>query len=255
MTTEIAIFRPEGDQIEQAQSHWAASFMASISTDSSFSVTDFRRTGVDRSSLAQDVAGADFVMFFGHGESGQLANKDSNIATPYFINAQDGAALTGRIVAGIACHAGRRLGPELVTNHGVNGYLGFDDLLIVITNVPSLFAAVTDAALRALVDPTRGGSEAAKTAIREFRAVRDRHIAIANDPNRSQQDRLDATLIWMGAHGNSRTVVWRAGKASGGGARAGAGASASTTQTASQVDVVADIDGYWYGDHFVAFDD
>lgn len=246
--TEIAVFCPEADRVEQALGHWATSFVASISQDSRFAVTEFRGSAADPSTIDKDVAAAQYVLYFGHGTDDALGHPNT------LIDNARGAALAGKTVVGIACEAALTLGPDLVNTHAAGGFLGFDDQLVVIITKPSVYAAATDAAINVLIDPGLGGAQAAKTAMKEFRAIRKRYQAISKDPSRPRRERQDAVFTWLGAHANARTVVWLAPRAPGSAPAAGSGKRASAA-TARQVDVAADVDGVWVGDQFVEFRD
>ncbi len=245
MVISLAILCPESDQDEKTLGHWATSFLSSIASDSRFSVTcDLRGSAIVRTALPHHLGSVDVVIYFGHGTPSELG-------IPTVIDAAEGPLLAGKIVAGVACEAASTLGPDLVNTYGVSGFLGFDDLLIVVTNYPSVYAAVMDATLQTLIDVSRGGADAVSVANRDFRAVRAHYRTIADDPTRPSKDRENATFLWMGAHANARTIVWCAPTSSSSGGAGGGTGSASI----DNVTISFDVDGMWIGDQFLPFSD
>ena len=203
MTIDILILRPERDAIEKALSAWASNVVSAISGNPACAiVADVRGdNAIASANISDQISKADVIVYFGHGSVAALGD-------PVVVGNQEEAALKDKLLVGIACYAGKIFGKELAENSDAEGYLGFDDQLVVYDAYPSIFSAVIEAGLQDLVDPARSGADAANTLRREFLALRHREQAIELDPRYSVQRRTNAGWIWLGANVNEKCVVW-----------------------------------------------
>jgi hypothetical protein len=208
--TAVALLSPEGDKTEQVMGQWSASLASILSGDPRYTVlSDARGAVVCQANLAQQVNGADAVLYFGHGKPDHLGNPVQ------VMTAQDGPTVAHLAIGGMACHAGARLGHDLVNQSSARGFLGFDDQFCVYLANPSVFGSVITAALRELLDPASTGDAALKVLKDGFHHLRFHYQAVERDPTATQRQRYAAHEIWMASYPNELTAVWIAPSAGG----------------------------------------
>lgn len=203
MTTVVALIAPATDMVEKSMYSWAFGLANLLSSDSRYRVLPNANPNVvTPATLSTFIGPSTFVFYFGHGKRSQLGKRGP------VIDASNGLDLAHRHLAGIACHAGVQLGPDLVRSHAVAGYLGFDDQLVFPTASSQLFGDIVVKGLLELLDPGQSGLDALHLLRAEFKTLRAQYQKVQSDRTASKRQRYEANLIWLAAMSDEKTVVW-----------------------------------------------
>ncbi|MGO9509628.1 MAG: C25 family cysteine peptidase [Mycobacterium sp.] len=81
-------------------------------------VTELHHNAATRSAIDQALAQADFVFYFGHGQTDYLGKSGTRLVDDQNLDAD-------KVVVAIACHSGAGLGPAVFDSAAQGAFLGF----------------------------------------------------------------------------------------------------------------------------------
>jgi hypothetical protein len=120
----VVVVRPQTDGIERIMSsEWAEPIRNRLEVAPDVDLADLSH-GVSREHVEGTVRAGDGFMFFGHGTPDTLGR------TPALLDVANLDRLSDGIIVAFACESAIRLGPAAIAA-GVQGYLGFDDYLLI----------------------------------------------------------------------------------------------------------------------------
>jgi hypothetical protein len=82
-------------------------------------ITDLHHKAATRSAVDAEIAGADFIFYFGHGQTDYLGNSGTRLV-------DDQNLRSTQIVVAVACYSGAGLGPAVFSTGLSGAFLGFD---------------------------------------------------------------------------------------------------------------------------------
>jgi hypothetical protein len=145
MGATIATVRPETDATEVTMSSWAAAYLAAIAGDPDVSLRhDIAGRTATQAAISAAAQSVDALLYYGHGRKDRLGETTTLVDSSNYCDYKD------KILVAVACLAGDSFGPDVESTGGANGFLGFDDILIVYKGQASLFGGVVERALLAL---------------------------------------------------------------------------------------------------------
>jgi hypothetical protein len=122
--SEVAFVRPADDAAAADLSSWGDDLRQLAAQAGGVRITD--RAGssnTDRTTIDHLLeSNPDHLFWFGHGRDDALIARGDAI-----VDTANVGALSGGALVAIACKAALSLGPLCTQNHGVRGFLGFDD--------------------------------------------------------------------------------------------------------------------------------
>jgi len=190
--SNITVVRPEKDNIEIILSDWAGVILGGCRGSSTINLIDLKGSAANRLQVEKDIANADLILYFGHGENHKIGSPKALLD-----NANIGHC-ANKILISIACNTANNIGQKAI-HSGVKSFIGFDDILAIYLGKPSIFGAVFEQALLPLLTGNSNVSKTRDAAISLFKSIEHLYMnSGANDPN--------AALIWMSAHINWRGI-------------------------------------------------